>query len=313
MRLEQLQYLVQVVERHSFNKAALQLSITQPALTAAMNALESELGVKLFVRSYKGAFPTSYGMQIYEECKNIIAELETKMLKWALLKEQPDEKHPCVHVVAIPSACNYLVDTIIVRLQAEFGINVTLHEEILVHIADFLQSGKARIGITSILNQNKEAELAKYKALQYQAHFLLDDEYAVFISTKNPLAKKKALTVDDCAALHFATYATERNYQESIFQAATKLFQLNRIYYLNSRESIMQMIARNKAVGFFLHKMAANNWYVKNGLICAKPVRNMHLLPSEHYLLWLENEQAMSQAERTVAGFIRDNYLQPVV
>ena len=45
MSLEQLQYFVQVVESHSFNKASQKLNITQPALTNAVRALEEELGV----------------------------------------------------------------------------------------------------------------------------------------------------------------------------------------------------------------------------------------------------------------------------
>ena len=54
MRLEQLQYFVQVVESHSFNKASQKLNITQPALTNALRALEEELGVQLLVRSHRG-------------------------------------------------------------------------------------------------------------------------------------------------------------------------------------------------------------------------------------------------------------------
>ena len=49
MRLEQLQYFVQIVECHSFNKASQKLHITQPALTNAVKALEEELGVLLLV------------------------------------------------------------------------------------------------------------------------------------------------------------------------------------------------------------------------------------------------------------------------
>lgn len=61
MRLEQLQYFVQVVESHSFNRAAQHLNITQPALTNSIRALEEELGVQLLIRSRRGCVPTSWG------------------------------------------------------------------------------------------------------------------------------------------------------------------------------------------------------------------------------------------------------------
>lgn len=60
MRLEQLQYFVQIVENRSFNKAAQKLFVTQPALTSSMNQLEEELGVRLLVRTKRGVSPTAY-------------------------------------------------------------------------------------------------------------------------------------------------------------------------------------------------------------------------------------------------------------
>ncbi len=307
MRLEQLQYFVQVVQRHSFNKAALALNITQPALTASMNALENELGVKLLVRSHKGVFPTSYGMRVYDDCKDPLLQLEEHMREWKEFRSQDQEQRQDVHLVAIPSACNYLVEELVISLQREFALNLTLHEETPLYISAFLQSGKARIGITALQKEEAQAELARYRSLHYQAHPLLDDEYHVFISGQHPLARKKSLSVEDCSSLHFATYSIERNNQDAIFQTAARLFSLQKVYYLNSRESIMQMIARNQAAGFFLHKMAGNNWYVKNGLIRTKPVQGMHLLPSTHYLLHLP-QNALSPAENTVAAYLRKHY-----
>lgn len=53
--------------------------------------------------------------------------------------------------------------------------------------------------------------------------------------------------------------------------------------------------------------MTRNNWYVKNGLIRARPVEGVRLLPSRHYLLWLE-EDALNGAERRVVAFLRERY-----
>ena len=82
MRLEQLQYFVQIVENRSFNKAAQKLFVTQPALTSSMNQLEEELGVRLLVRTKRGVSPTAYGSRIYEDCKDIIDDLNRKISVW---------------------------------------------------------------------------------------------------------------------------------------------------------------------------------------------------------------------------------------
>lgn len=44
MKLQQLRYLVAVVQAGSITEAARRLNVSQPALSAGLNALEAELG-----------------------------------------------------------------------------------------------------------------------------------------------------------------------------------------------------------------------------------------------------------------------------
>ena len=50
MRLNQLEYFVKTVECGGANAAARELSVSQPAISAAIRELEEELGVPLFRR-----------------------------------------------------------------------------------------------------------------------------------------------------------------------------------------------------------------------------------------------------------------------
>ena len=52
MNLKQLEAFVQVAEGGSFSKAAKELYLTQPTISAHIASLEKELGVRLFVRPY---------------------------------------------------------------------------------------------------------------------------------------------------------------------------------------------------------------------------------------------------------------------
>jgi len=49
MNLKQLEAFVQVAEGGSFSKAAKELYLTQPTISAHIASLEKELGVRLFV------------------------------------------------------------------------------------------------------------------------------------------------------------------------------------------------------------------------------------------------------------------------
>lgn len=308
MRLEQLQYFVQVVESHSFNKAAQALNITQPALTNAVRALEEELGVQLLVRSRKGCTPTAWGVRIYEDCKSLLAELTTKIASWKK-KDGGGTAPVFVPVVAIPSACNYLTERVFPAMkQALPLVDVVLHEAVVYELSSFLQQGRAHVGVTAFSEEEADKLMAQYREAGYVSEPLMEDEYYVFLSSRHPLASRAELAVEECSTLTLATYSNQMLKRNQLFRK--KIFDvigITRYAYVNSRENIMQMVAQNKAVGCFLHKMSAYSWYVTNGLIRALPVRGMHLMPSRHYLIHLESS-ALSREERQVVDFMRRNY-----
>ena len=61
MTLLQLKYIVTVAKQGSINKAAKELFIAQPSLTAAIKELEQELGITIFSRTNKGVIVSTEG------------------------------------------------------------------------------------------------------------------------------------------------------------------------------------------------------------------------------------------------------------
>ena len=177
MRLEQLQYFVQIVECHSFNKASQKLHITQPALTNAVKALEEELGVLLLVRGKQGVVPTSRGVRVYEDCRELLTELNAKIAAWKASGTEKEEGGT-VPLVAIPSACNYLVEGLLPRIREEMrNIDIVLHEATFYEFYDFLRGGHAHVGVTAFIDEERERELARYRGMGFAGDALLEDEY----------------------------------------------------------------------------------------------------------------------------------------
>ena len=61
MTLQQLRYVIQVVESGSFNAASKALFISQPSLSKAIHDLEKEMNVSLFIRTNKGILLSEEG------------------------------------------------------------------------------------------------------------------------------------------------------------------------------------------------------------------------------------------------------------
>ncbi|MGO7421359.1 LysR family transcriptional regulator, partial [Rhizobium ruizarguesonis] len=62
---KKLLYFAAVIEQGSLNRAARQLSVSQPALSTSMDRLEAELGMQLLERGPKGIVATRKGDILY--------------------------------------------------------------------------------------------------------------------------------------------------------------------------------------------------------------------------------------------------------
>lgn len=70
--VRQLRYFVAAAERLSFSQAALELHISQPALSEAIRRLEAELGVRLLERSTRRVSLTVAGEALLHEGRHAI-------------------------------------------------------------------------------------------------------------------------------------------------------------------------------------------------------------------------------------------------
>ena len=74
MTLQQMEYIVAIDKYRHFAQAADACGITQPTLSTMIQKLEDELGTKIFNRSNKKVEPTTIGVKIIRQAKNVVNE-----------------------------------------------------------------------------------------------------------------------------------------------------------------------------------------------------------------------------------------------
>lgn len=79
MDFRQIEAYVNVVKQKSFSKAAYISHVKQPTISAHVNSLEKEMGVKLIDRTHREAKPTPEGQVFYDYAINMINLRETAM------------------------------------------------------------------------------------------------------------------------------------------------------------------------------------------------------------------------------------------
>lgn len=69
MTIQQLKYIIAIDRHRNFAKAAEELGVTQPTLSAMLLKLEEELDVRIFERSNKNVKPTAAGELIIRQAE----------------------------------------------------------------------------------------------------------------------------------------------------------------------------------------------------------------------------------------------------
>lgn len=303
MRLEQLKYLVEIANCHSINKAAQSLYITQPALSIAINALEEELQYPLLKRTKKGVVLTEDGQRVLVEAQMILETIKGWQLDRA---EQEIHMEGVVHVLAIPSVCTALSNTLVCRMQqSQPKLSIFLHEkQQQQEIISTLENSAINIGIVSEYQVKIDKLLRRAEERGWQAERLIEDERCILISTKNPLAQKEVLTKAELSQMILAYYSDQT---DSVASNYKEYFSKERSFRLSNRESIMQLIVEDKAVGIFPDKITRNMFFRKNSFIKAIPIAGVDM--KIFYVLLHPDIKQMSINEIRMMQIIREEFV----
>ncbi|MCR5290414.1 MAG: LysR family transcriptional regulator [Treponema sp.] len=193
MTLQQLKYAEAVARHKNISKAAEQVFISQPSLTAAIHQLEEEMHITIFSRKNKGVEITSDGQSFLAYARQVLEQAD-------LLEEKFKGKTELTPIFSVSCqhysfAVNAMVDVI-----KKFGgatYNFTLRETQTYEIIEDISRLKSEIGILYKDSKNDEVidKLLKKNDLAFTELFTAKPH--VFVSRNNPLSKKESVTVAD--------------------------------------------------------------------------------------------------------------------
>lgn len=193
MTLQQLKYLIEVVNCGSINEAAKRLYITQPSLSSSMKELETEVGIELLIRSSKGITLSADGAEFLGYARQIVEQVE-------LLEQRYLDKKPLRQLCAISTQhYAFAVDAFVNLIKKNHAdeYEFTLRETRTHEIIEDVKNLQSEIGILYMnpFNQKVIEKLLRENHLDFHPLFTADPH--IFISTNNPLAKRTSVTLDD--------------------------------------------------------------------------------------------------------------------
>jgi DNA-binding transcriptional LysR family regulator len=169
LKLSQLRVLIAVAECCSFSQAALQLEMSQSAVSHAIATLESDLGVILFSRGRYGATLTPVGKRVVGHAHQVLRSL-TEIVRDVNLVKGLDGGQ--VRIATFRSVTTHLLPKILAAFRRRYpAILVSFVEyDDSPSIDEEMRRGRADLGFTHLPTSD-----------EFEAWELLRDEYVVLV------------------------------------------------------------------------------------------------------------------------------------
>lgn len=188
MLYQRIRYFLKASEARSLSKAAEQMYLSPQALTKQINALEEELGGKLFIRSPQGISLTPFGQYACEQLKKIDSELADVLRRLKSWNHDGKERIRIGIFSALPQES--LVTPIVTFLLGSFPeYQIVLNMLPLDEGLGLLRNGDLDILLTNV---HEEEDLSHYRCLS-----LARAEAEVVVSLLHPWAVRESLTLED--------------------------------------------------------------------------------------------------------------------
>lgn len=193
MTLQQLKYIIKIVECGSITEAAKQLFITQPSLSAAVKDLEKELGIEIFYRTPKGISLSIDGTEFLSYARQIIEQ--TELMEQRYIGKKSSKKLCSISTQHYAFAVNAFVELILALNVDEYDF--TLRETRTYEIIEDVKNLRSEIGIIYLSNFNEKVLNKILKENHLVFNLLFEANPHIFVSSKHPLANKKAISLED--------------------------------------------------------------------------------------------------------------------
>lgn len=187
----QLRAFIALADLRSFTKAAAACHLSQPAFSALIRALESELDTRLFDRDTRSVHLTPEGRLFETSARQLLGDFTLAISE---LGDHVERRRGRVHVAALPSLAAGWLPAVFAEFKASWpGIELNLSDFLSDPCIDLVRSGKADFALASTTAGHPDLRCA----------LLRTDEFYLVCRTDHPLAAEKALTLKKLAPFPF--------------------------------------------------------------------------------------------------------------
>lgn len=240
MTLQQLEYILALDRHGNFAKAAFACDVTQPTLSAMIQKLETELGMKIFDRRRQPVVATRDGRAVIEQAKEVLRQ--TRRVK-QIVEEEKGTMAGTFTIGVLPTIAPYLIPLFFPQLMND-------HPELDARIVEMKTADIKRALAHGDLDA---AIVANVDGLDdFVCHHLYSERFLAYVSEQDPLFAKDRIKVTDLTDEYLWLLDEGHCFRDQLvkFCSLKSASRSKKAYTLGSIETFMRIVEHGKGVTF---------------------------------------------------------------
>lgn len=208
MNLSHLYYFKKLAEVQHFTRAAQELFIAQPTLSAAMSQLEKELGAPLFVKHTRAVKLTPYGQDFYRYVDLALQNLDTGI---SLVEQRAGLRRTTVRIGAIYGVqdLDWARTLKAFRDTEEQATTLSIRQDRTPMLLNDLKEGRYDVVFTGSPSDDPSVASVPWNAFDLR----------VAVNREHPLSSRRSISLPQLQPYHILSYASS----SSVYHAAGSL------------------------------------------------------------------------------------------
>lgn len=289
MNLKQLEAFVEVAESSSFSKAAKNLFLTQPTISAHISSLEKELDVRLLIRNTKGVSLSDDGQALYKYARQMV-DVEKRIREEFCGLKHKEKK--CVAIAASTIPSQYLLPRILARFNEKYpGEQLTITEADSSKVVEKVVGHQVDIGFTGTVLEKKHCRYLPFYRDELVVITPNTEKYRLLMENPEDIGwvKQEAFIMREEGS------GTRKEAEKQLKKEGIDMRDLNIIASIDNPETIKKSVSRGMGISILSH-LAAKEESKEGSLLTfgiphADKGREIHAVYNKNYQLSVSAER----------------------
>ena len=184
MTLQQLRYVTAVAETGTISGAAKALFISQPSLTAAIQELEKEMGITIFLRTNRGVVLSREGDEFLGYARQVLMQAE-------LLEDRDSVQSSHRQQFAVSAQHYNFAARVFARVVRDMGgekYSMAFRETTTYEVIEDVGRMRSEVGVLLMTEQNGEVLRRLFREYELTYTELVRKDATVYVDKNHPLA-----------------------------------------------------------------------------------------------------------------------------